>query len=62
VLRKSLLNFPLSLLATEFTVSLLWHPRIGGQPIAGCVDVCAAFARWSAERLDVRQTMAKTDK
>ena len=45
-LRKGLFTFPLPVPAKEFTVSMLWHPRMDGDPahrwLRGCVrGVCA---------------------
>jgi DNA-binding transcriptional LysR family regulator len=45
-LRTGMHSFPLPVLTPEFTVSLLWHPRMDADPahrwLRGCVrDVCA---------------------
>lgn len=45
-LRKGLFTFPLPVLTKDFTVSMLWHPRMDGDPghrwLRGCVrNVCA---------------------
>jgi DNA-binding transcriptional LysR family regulator len=47
VLREGLHSFALPFSVPEFTVSLLWHPRMDGDPVhrwlRGCVkDVCSA--------------------
>ncbi len=45
-LRKGLFTFPLPVTAKEFTVSMLWHPRMDGDPahrwLRGCLrNVCS---------------------
>jgi DNA-binding transcriptional LysR family regulator len=49
-LRAGMHNFPLPVAMPEFTVSLLWHPRLDADPahrwLRGCVrDVCAGVTK-----------------
>jgi DNA-binding transcriptional LysR family regulator len=46
-LRAGMFSFPLPVTAQEITISMLWHPRMDGDPahrwIRGCLhDICAA--------------------
>jgi DNA-binding transcriptional LysR family regulator len=48
-LREGMFSFPLPVIVADFTVSLLWHPRLDADPahrwLRGCVrDVCAGRA------------------
>ena len=56
-LRAGLYSFPLPVPTPEFTVSMLWHPRMDGDTahrwLRGCVrDVCAGPFMDSSERVD----------
>lgn len=48
-LRRGLFTFPLPVPAKEFTVSMLWHPRMDGDPghrwLRGCVRAVCAIER-----------------
>jgi DNA-binding transcriptional LysR family regulator len=55
-LRRGMFSFPLPVPVLEFTVSMLWHPRMDADPahrwLRGCVrDVCGAATSPSAQRL-----------
>ena len=57
-LRTGMVSFPLPIPMPEFTVSLLWHPRLDADPahgwLRGCVrDVCAEPMRDAAARAKV---------
>jgi len=49
-LREGMHSFPLPVPLPEFTIALLWHPRLEADTahrwLRGCVrDVCATFVR-----------------
>lgn len=39
-LRKGMISFPLPVRALEFTVSMVWHPRLDADPIHGWLRAC----------------------